>query len=297
MSKKHLLHAALLTFGTLQGLSGEDLVTRHTHLACAVVRIQSDNGFGTAFFVNSTGRMATAAHVLYDRKYHIQGGEVVAAVTAKPNLSVLFPKDVRTPLKVPTPGAEDGKRALLDLALVETGLPTPCFIPLGDSDAVKVGQHLIAIGFPGPAPSDVLYEGFLSSRAARIPLAFGVIEERPGLSYAPHYEVFRVQMPITAGASGSPVITDLNTAVGVLSEVPVILTRDVQRIAEAFGGTESASSGVSLSGFDVTKTLGELAWIVSQFETPGAGLAVPTSALGVPPLAIVKPGAGKPPKP
>jgi hypothetical protein len=78
------------------------------------------------------------------------------------------------------------------------------------------------------------------------------------------------------------VIADSDSVVGVISEVPVILTQDVAKIAEVFGGNKNLSSGVSLSGFDVTKTLGELSWIVSQFESPGAGLAVPISDLGEP---------------
>ncbi len=86
-----------------------------------------------------------------------------------------------------------------------------------------------------------------------------------------------MQMPVTPGASGSPVIADSNMAVGVISEVPVIITNDVVQIAQAFGNLQNRSSNVSLSGFDVTKIVGELAWTVQQFESPGAGLAVPTS--------------------
>jgi len=210
------------------------------------------------------------------------GNEVIAVVTPKKNLKISLSDGTTMSLTIPQSTAEDSRKALFDLALVETGLQTPCFVPLGDSNAIEVGKHLISIGFPGAATSAVLYEGFLSARAARLPLPFGTIEGRPNLSYTPHYEILRVQMPITPGTSGSPVISDSNRVVGVISEVPVILTNDVQNISEVYGGLGGASSGVLLSGFDVTKIVGELAWTVSQFESPGAGLAVPVSNLNEP---------------
>jgi S1-C subfamily serine protease len=210
------------------------------------------------------------------------GSAVTVIVTPRKGLTITFPAGKITPLDIPQAAPEDTKRALFDLAVVETGLQTPCFIPLGDSTAVEVGQHLISIGFPGSATSGVLYEGFLSSRSARLPLPFGAIEGHPNITYTPRYEVLRVQMPITSGASGSPIISDSNEVVGVVSEAPLILTKDVEDISEAYGGLNDASSGVFVSGFDVTKILGELAWTVAQFESSGAGLAVPISNLNLP---------------
>jgi hypothetical protein len=106
-------------------------------------------------------------------------------------------------------------------------------------------------------------------------------------------------MPITPGASGSPIITDSNVVGGIVSEVPIVLTRDVQRIAAAFGNKD-VKSGITFGNFDLTKTVGELAWLVQQFETPGAGLAIPVSYLNRPDFLHLpprgKPGAIKPPK-
>jgi len=266
-------------------LPAETLEVRYDKLSCAVVQVRFDGGSGTAFFVNSSGRLASVAHVLYDRKYRIVNGQIVAEVMPRTGLSIDFPKGTTTKLMTSAATIEDNRRALFDLAMIETGLATPCFIPFGNSNATKVGQHLISIGFPAGFTSQVLYEGFLSARTARLPLPFGTIEGRPDLAFTPHYEIFRIQMPITPGASGSPVITDANMVVGLISEVPVIMTKDVQKIAETFGELKNVSSGISFSGFDVTKTLGELAWMVSQFESPGSGLAVPVSNLNLPPSA------------
>lgn len=274
-------YATIILLVSGRSLFGDDLSSRFERLACAVIRVQYDGGSGTAFFVNDSGRLATVAHVLYERKFKLVGKQVIAEVTAHKNLRIQLGRST-VPVTVTSPTAEDNRKALVDLAMIETGQRTPCFIPLGESDTAKIGQHLISIGFPASSPAGVLYEGFLSSRHARLRLSLGAIEGHADLAYAPEYEVLRVQMPITPGASGSPVITDLDNAIGIVSEVPVIITQDVSRIAEAFGGLRNVSSGIRLSGFDVTKTLGELAWIVSQFESPGAGLAVPVSNMKAP---------------
>ncbi len=82
-------------------------------------------------------------------------------------------------------------------------------------------------------------------------------------------------MPITPGASGSPVIDDDGKAIGVVSEAPMIWTQDLADITKiAFTGT-----GVRLSGFDTTAILGQLALVVREFETTGSGYAVPLSYL------------------
>ncbi len=253
-----------------------DLPTRYQRLACAVVQVQSDNETGTAFFVDDSGTLATVAHVLYDKKFRLVGNNVVVDLTKKPGLRIKIADGQVIPLNVPEPSAGDQQKALFDLASVKTGLHSPCFIPLGNSDKVRVGEHLIAIGFPASATAGVFYEGFLSSRHARLP-SFGSIENRPEFSSAPRYEVLRVQMPLTPGSSGSPIITDGDTIVGIQSEAPIVMAKDVQQIAMVFASNPGVSSGVLLSGFDVTKILGELAWTVQEFESPGAGLAVPVS--------------------
>ncbi len=137
-----------LLCGSLSYLTAQSLSQRYEKLSCAVVRVEYEGGAGTAFFVNATGRMATVAHVLYERKYKIVDNLVVAEVTAKKSLKVNYPAGSSTNLTMPTPGDEDSRLALFDLAITETKLKTPCFIPLGESDSVKVGQHLSGIGFP-----------------------------------------------------------------------------------------------------------------------------------------------------
>jgi hypothetical protein len=156
-------------------------------------------------------------------------------------------------------------------------MKTPCYLRLGSSDNLKIGHHLIAIGQPSSAPAIALYEGFLSSRYRHLPIPVGHIGTQP---VYPVYEVLRVQMPITPGTSGSPVIADDDTVVGVISEVPVVWVQELSMLIQTM--MRQGGSGILLSGFDTTKLLAQLAWIVQQFESPGAGIAVPISYLKPP---------------
>lgn len=69
----------------------------------------------------------------------------------------------------------------------------------------------------------ILYKGFLSGRFAHPPIAVGTVDGQPVF---PTYDVLKVQMPITPGSSGSPVIDETDHVVGVISESPIIWTQD-----------------------------------------------------------------------
>ena len=92
----------------------------------------------------------------------------------------------------------------------------------------------------------------------------------------------RVQMPITRGASGAPILSERDEAIGVISEMPIIWTQELVQSYAANG----SGSGVFIGSFDTTKALAQLAWVVSEFEAPGAGLAVPLSYLDRPPATL-----------
>jgi hypothetical protein len=131
-------------------------------------------------------------------------------------------------------------------------------------------------------PAAALYDGFLSSRHPHAPIPVGAV----GLqTISTTHEIIRVQMPLTPGTSGSPVISDDNKAIGVVSEEPVLWTKQLQDFialsrAPGFSGGEvvTYSNGMTI---DPTALLAQLAAIVHDFESPGAGLAVPTYYLKV----------------
>jgi len=162
--------------------------------------------------------------------------------------------------------------ASTDLALLRTHNTTPCFVPLGNADALKIGQHIITIGHPALSGAAVLFEGFISSKHRHLPTPIGYVGSEPVL---PQYEILRVQMPILAGASGSPVISDADEVVGVISEVPTVWTRDLQELVQK----GLVPSGIQIGGFDTNRLLAQLALVVHEFESPGSGLAVPISYL------------------
>jgi S1-C subfamily serine protease len=254
-----------------------DLIARFERVSCAVIRIESAGNQGTGFFISKDGTLVTVAHNILDRSYSLENGQIRITVTPKENIRARLNDGREVPLTVSL-GPDDAARASADLAIVRTGLQTPCFLRLGKSDSIKVGEHLIALGYPALEPTVVLYDGFLSSRHAHLPLPIGYIGSQP--LYAT-YEVLRVQMPITAGASGSPLMLDDDSVVGVISEIPRVWTEDLSRLTKAMMSSPSGS-GILLSGFDTTKLLGQLAWIVHEFESPGVGLAVPISYLQPP---------------
>jgi S1-C subfamily serine protease len=251
------------------------LVSRYARMSCAVVQISEPSSTGTGVFINGDGDLLTAAHVVLNRSFSVDAaGDLVTTVTFKVGLQYRREGAVAQPVAISKPTPDDAERASADLAIVKTGDKTGCFIPLGDSDALKIGESVIAIGYPNLAPSGALYQGFISSRYKHLRMPMGFVGSRP---VYPEYDVLRIQIPVTPGASGSPVIDEHNKIVGIISEVPVVWTNDLSELMQTMA--RQGGSGVRLSGFDTTLLLAKLAWIVQQFESPGAGLAIPISYL------------------
>jgi S1-C subfamily serine protease len=272
-----LAFALLVTPTFAAGAKASDPASRTARferLSCAVVHISAaDQSGGTGFFVNGAGRMATAAHVVMDRSYSIEGNTYTPHITYKAGLKVTKQDGTSSdvPTKVVTQQAVDF--ANTDLAEIETNLKTPCHLDYGDPLPLKVGDHLIAIGFPGSTPTGVLYEGFLSARHTAVH-ALGPIVGHAGQVLQNTYDVFRVQMPITAGASGSPLIDDDDHVIGVITEVPVVAIDDINALIESYSHNGPRAQ-ILLGGFDTNKMIAELGYVVREFESPGSGLAVP----------------------
>lgn len=251
---------------------GNSLKDRYNAAVCSIALITTEAGTGTGFFVNDKGDMVTAAHVVSSKTYAFQGDKVVFSVAVATSLQVT-PHGEKI-VTLPSSSVDvSGEEFDSDLAFIHTGLKPPCWIPLSKTSTTSTGDHLISIGFPGfDNGNAILYEGFLSGRFKRPQIAVANVD---GKAIFPGYEVMKVQMPITSGASGSPVIDDSGHVVSVISEIPIIWTQELNAIAQAGG----RPSGVTLSGFDTVKILGQLALVVREFESPGSGYAVPTSYL------------------
>jgi S1-C subfamily serine protease len=257
----------------------KSLRQRYNSLVCAIALIQTERGTGTGFFVDSDGDMATAAHVVSTKNFRIIQNQVLFDVSVDQHISVTPHGESSSALE-PSAVEVDKAESARDLVLIHTNLKPPCWIPIGNPSDTMTGDHLLSIGFPGiDNGNPILYEGFLSGRFQHPPIAVAQVN---GEAILPHYEVMKVQMPITPGASGSPVIDDSGHAIAVISESPLVWTRDLESITRA----ARSGSGITLSGFDVVKILGQLAIVVREFESPGSGYAVPISGLMPTPEAV-----------
>jgi S1-C subfamily serine protease len=261
---------------------GSPLSDRYAKLSCAIVRIETTSGIGTGFFARSDGLLVTAGHVVYNRTYQKSDGRVTVTATPISGLKLHFTDGTTREATIPPISADDNNNAGVDLAAIRTGISAPCFIPLSGPGTLSVGDSVIALGFPASSSSGVLYSGFLSSLALNAVTKVGVIEGTDEIVSTTR-NLLRVQMPITSGASGSPLIADDGTVIGVISEIPIVWTTDLTSLVRKYQ-TNDSHPQILISGFDTNKILSELAYVVSEFESPGAGLAVPIQYLKTPPV-------------
>jgi len=252
------------------------LTDRYERASCTVVQIFHDGGMGTGFFISADGDILTAAHVALNKAFSQDSNGVRVEVDYKPGLRIVQRGQPPRPLVLPKLQGADVQRALTDLVILKSGLATPCYLPLSTHpEDTRIGQHVIAIGFPISAPSGALYEGFISAKYPHLPVPMAVVNNTPIL---PNYDVIRIQMPITPGASGGPVIVDDGDVIGVVTENPTAWFNDLNSLIQY---EQVQQGGFNAPQSDVPKMMAKLAWVVQQFVTSGAGLAVPVSYLRV----------------
>ncbi|MFI4936073.1 MAG: serine protease [Caulobacterales bacterium] len=268
------------------------LKARVARLACAVVRIETSRGVGTGFFVRRDGLLVTAGHLVYDISFRKAQGEIEPVVTPVSDVRMFLSDGRVVTAKLPPLTDGDRQNAGVDLAAVQTNLETPCFIPLPRKAKASVGDHLLAIAYPTASPSAVLYDGFMSSLSVDAPTAIGIVPETQEVVSVTR-SLIRVQMPLTRGSSGAPAIKDDNTTLGVVTEIPVLWTAALSDLVKTYANNDRPSGG-AVAGFDTTKLLAQLAFIVSEFETPGSGTVVPISYLRLPPRREAEPRSHEP---
>jgi serine protease Do len=134
---------------------------------------------GTGFFINSTGQLLTAAHVVH-------------------NCAVI---DVRSGGNS-LPATVTASSALLDMAVLDTHVSSEHFLPLRHEGRLELGENVANIGFP------------LQSLMTDAPtVTRGTLSSRAGLSGS--LGQFQFSAPIQPGASGGPVIGARGDVVGV----------------------------------------------------------------------------------
>lgn len=146
----------------------------------SVVLIQRSEGLGTGFVIWQDGRIATNLHVIAGASHLVvttsdgqkyEDIEVLAA-EADHDLAIIRVRGVR-------------------------GWPA---LALGDSDAVRPGDHVVAIGHP-LGLGNTVSDGLVS--------AVRTID--------PEHTVIQISAPITSGSSGGPLFNDYGEVIGIAS--------------------------------------------------------------------------------
>lgn len=149
----------------------------------SVVLIKAGDSLGTGFVVWKDGRIVTNLHVIAGAKEAtviMQDGKQYAEV------EVLAADSVH------------------DLAVIRIRAKDLPVLALGDSKAVKPGEHVVAIGHPlglGNTVSDGLVSAVRDA--------------------APQVSVLQISVPVSPGSSGGPLFNDRGEVVGVVTRYAV----------------------------------------------------------------------------
>jgi putative serine protease PepD len=181
---------------------------------------QSNGGvFG---FGQSQQTQGEGAGVVFDKKGDILTDEHVVSGASK--ITVTFPNQVKAPATVV--GSDTGA----DLAVIRVqGVPASQLHPLtmGDSNAVQVGDSVIAIGSPFGLPNTVT-AGIISAVARTI--------NSPNQFTIPN--AIQTDAPINPGNSGGPLVNAAGQVIGLNDQIETNNTN---------GQGEGSSSGVGFA--------------------------------------------------
>ncbi|HRO23417.1 MAG TPA: trypsin-like peptidase domain-containing protein, partial [Promineifilum sp.] len=167
----------------------QQIIDLYNRVNPGVVTIYMTSGSGSGFIIDAEGYIVTNNHVI------AEGGEI----------NVLFHDgDVKTAELVGTDPQAD-----IALLKVEAAPGELTALPLGDSNALQVGQSVIAIGAPFGLPN-TLTTGVVSGLSRAMPveeLGLGANYQTP--------DVIQTDAAINPGNSGGPLITMSGEVIGV----------------------------------------------------------------------------------
>lgn len=266
----------------------DDLPQRFIDIQCALVLIQSGPRLGTGFYISHDGDLATASHVLGDRTFSSDPDGAITAKLAMPQTITITnfkgeKSEISTHLVESNPDAWAS-----DVARIKSGVVPSCWLSEADDLKASPGEHVIAIGYPALSfQALTIYTGIMS---ARLKTNFPTITVT-GQPFMPSNDFIRVQMPISTGLSGAPIIDDENRVLGVVTNAGG-WTQDLDLLLMAFRGgafkttppppnPNQPPNTFSFSLNEMALT-GELAGLIHDFASPGYGDAVPLRYLEKP---------------
>ncbi|MER5528226.1 trypsin-like peptidase domain-containing protein [Streptomyces sp. NPDC002677] len=184
--------------------------------------------------VTGVGEQATGTGFVLDTRGHIlTNNHVVApAVSGGGRVSVTFSSGATADATVV------GRDSGYDLAVVQVrGVRGLTPLPLGDSDDVRVGDPVVAIGAPFDLPGTVT-AGIISAKERPI-TSGGEGADGSDVSYV---DALQTDAPINPGNSGGPLLDFHARAVGVNSAI---------RAADGTGGLDGRPAGSVGLGFAI----------------------------------------------
>jgi 2-alkenal reductase len=140
-------------------------------------------GSGTGFIIDTDGHIVTNWHV-------VTGGQ---------QFEVIFADGKKAPATLV------GSDQLSDLAVVKVSGPVPGTVPLGDSDALKPGEPVLAIGSPLGAFTNTVTQGIVSANHRNF----------PDPTAANYTNLIQHDAAINPGNSGGPLFNLAGEVVGV----------------------------------------------------------------------------------
>jgi S1-C subfamily serine protease len=266
----------------------DNLERRSISLGCALVLITAGDKTGSGFYISPDGDVATAAHVIGDEVIaEMPDGQLLISITSPAKISVKNSDGNSTVYSTNKILQNNPAAWFADVARLRTGKKVSCWLSTAGDGDVRIGQHVLALGFPGLAFGSLsMYSGVVSGRL-RTALPTG--KTLQGHLVTSNVEFVRVQMPISPGLSGAPVVDDENRAIGVVTSAGV-WSQDLDFLLQRERLRESQHLPSPNGSPDLPTLLGELAEMFHDYGSPGYGDAVPMRYLKTGPGAD-QPGA------
>ena len=255
----------------------ENYSQRFDAIKCAIVQIfrgspSVGTPYGTGFYISADGDIVTASHVVGERVWTSKDNGVTVDLNSPDSLTVIsssgetfsFPK---TAIEV----NREGWGA--DLAHIKTGNKTNCWLAIADDSKVRPGDPVVTMGFPGLAFGSLsMYQGIVS--AARIKTNVPMGKTTTGVLVTPENEFIRVQMPVSGGLSGAPVLDDENRVLAVIS-LAGVWNQDLDLLIQLSDMNQLGPVSPAPGMLNLAPLLGQLAKSFHQYASPGYGDSVP----------------------
>jgi S1-C subfamily serine protease len=150
--------------------------------------------------------------------------------------------------------------------------------------SVNPGEHLVTMGFPGLAWGSLsIYTGIMSAKL-KVDLVIGTTNT--GQPVRPQNDFIRVQMPISPGLSGAPIVDDGNRVIGIVTQAGAS-TQDIDLLIQlnhlnafreappVFAPAPQPGQQEVTVNLNVFSIVAQLAENLRNFASPGYGDAVP----------------------